>query len=63
MGKKKKAEVKIKKWRKLVLAHQGDPKDLNPPKICKAKCCKKYKKGEKKRCTRCPCYDLLKRVA
>lgn len=29
----------------------------------KAKCCKKYKKGEGKRCKNCPCFDLFKRVA
>lgn len=29
----------------------------------KAKCCKKYKKGEGKRCKNCPCFNLLKKVA
>ncbi|WP_299548126.1 hypothetical protein [Seonamhaeicola sp.] len=29
----------------------------------KNSCCKKFKKGEKKRCKKCPCYDLLKKVA
>ena len=30
---------------------------------CKIKCCKKYKKSEAKRCKKCPCLDLLKKVA
>ncbi len=30
------------------------------PDGCKSKCCKKYKKGEHKRCGKCPCGDLLK---
>jgi hypothetical protein len=29
----------------------------------KGKCCKKFKKGEAKRCKNCPCFDLLKKVA
>ncbi len=29
----------------------------------KSKCCSKYKKGESKRCKKCPCFDLLKKVA
>jgi hypothetical protein len=29
----------------------------------KSKCCKKYKKAECKRCKKCPCFDLLKKVA
>ena len=53
MGKKKKASGKKKKS---VL------KELIPSN-CKTKCCKKYKKSENKRCKRCPCYDLLKKVA
>jgi hypothetical protein len=27
---------------------------------CKTKCCKKFKKGENKRCKRCPMFDLFK---
>jgi hypothetical protein len=52
MGKKKKA----KKLQKARL------KELNPGK-CKTKCCNKFKKGEHKRCKKCPCFDLLKKVA
>ena len=29
----------------------------------KKKCCNKYKKSEKKRCKKCPCFDLIKQVA
>lgn len=28
----------------------------------KSKCCGKYKKGEKKRCGRCPMFDLIKKA-
>jgi len=54
MGKKKKKEAK--KQKKALL------KEL-PLTDCKTKCCKKYKKGENKRCKRCPCFDLFKKVA
>lgn len=30
---------------------------------CKSKCCDKYMKGEKKRCSRCPMFDLIKKVS
>ncbi|GMN06396.1 hypothetical protein MTsPCn5_17850 [Croceitalea sp. MTPC5] len=53
MGKKKKDSDKKKKAKLKELV----------PKGCKTKCCKKYKKGEQKRCKRCPCYDLLQKVA
>jgi hypothetical protein len=29
---------------------------------CKSSCCEKYKKNEKKRCKRCPMFDLLKSI-
>jgi hypothetical protein len=29
----------------------------------KSKCCNKYKKSENKRCKKCPCFDLIKKVA
>lgn len=29
----------------------------------KSSCCKKFKKGENKRCKKCPCFDLFKKVA
>ena len=52
MGKKNKA-IKLQKER---LKHLETKK-------CKSKCCEKFKKGEHKRCKRCPCFDLLKKVA
>ncbi|MDY7395924.1 hypothetical protein UMM65_11765 [Aureibaculum sp. 2210JD6-5] len=52
MGKKKKKKA-IKKLQKL---------GLIPEKV-KSDCCKKYKKSEQKRCKKCPCFDLLKKVA
>jgi hypothetical protein len=30
---------------------------------CKSKCCDKYTKGEKKRCSRCPMFDLIKKAS
>jgi len=58
MGKKKK-DKKLKKDRIKVLQTSGF--DCLGSK--KSKCCKKYKKAEYKRCKKCPCYDLLKKVA
>ncbi len=63
MNKKKKAKAKIKKWRKMVLTHRSETIAMRPPKVCKTKCCRKYKKGENKRCSKCPCFDMLKKVA
>jgi hypothetical protein len=36
-------------------------KNIKIAKDCKSKCCKKYKKGEEKRCDRCPMFDLLRK--
>ena len=38
-------------------------RELPPTGKVKSKCCKKYKKSESKRCKKCPCFDLLKKVA
>jgi hypothetical protein len=57
MGRKK--DKKLKKERIKVLDTSG----LNSLNKVKSKCCKKYKKTESKRCKKCPCYDLLKKVA
>jgi hypothetical protein len=35
-------------------------KGISIAENCKSKCCDKYLKGEKKRCGRCPMFDLLK---
>ncbi|WP_240572337.1 hypothetical protein [Aestuariibaculum lutulentum] len=56
MGKKKK-EKAIKKLKKLEAA------GIVLPEKVKTSCCKKFKKGENKRCKKCPCFDLLKKVA
>lgn len=58
MGKKKKNK-KLKKERIKVLETSG----LESLGNVKSKCCKKYKKAENKRCKKCPCFDLLKKVA
>ena len=57
MGKKKdkKAKKAEKKLRKLGVAE-------TPMKV-KSNCCKKFKKSENKRCKKCPCFDLIKKVA
>jgi hypothetical protein len=33
------------------------------PSKAKSSCCEKYKKSEDKRCKKCPCFDLLQKVA
>jgi len=33
------------------------------PNKVKSSCCEKFKKSEDKRCGKCPCFDLLKKVA
>jgi|TARA_B100000949_G_scaffold221675_4_gene222623 hypothetical protein len=53
MGKKK-DKKKLKK---------AKLRELPPTGKVKSKCCKKYKKSESKRCKKCPCFDLLKKVA
>ncbi|MES2544536.1 MAG: hypothetical protein V4548_06605 [Bacteroidota bacterium] len=50
--KEKKKEKK--KAKKKLLA------DIQVPENCKTKCCKDFKKGEDKRCKRCPLFDLIK---
>jgi hypothetical protein len=57
---KKEKEKENKKGKK------NKQKSLNEIKIaenCKSKCCDKFKKGENKRCGRCPMFDLIKKVA
>jgi hypothetical protein len=54
VGKKKKQKKAEKELRKLGV--------VLPEKV-KSSCCKKFKKGEHKRCKKCPCFDLLKKVA
>jgi hypothetical protein len=58
MGKKKKKK-KLKEERIKVLQTEG----IEGLGKVKSKCCKKYKKAEHKRCKKCPCFDLLKKVA
>ncbi|MDO6516464.1 hypothetical protein [Zobellia uliginosa] len=61
--KKKSSKKKDKKIKKAVLLQQKVEKALASDVKLKSKCCKKYKKGENKRCGRCPCFDLMKKVA
>jgi hypothetical protein len=53
VGKKKQKEA-IKKLEKF---------GIKLPNKVKSSCCEKYKKSEDKRCGKCPCFDLLKKVA
>jgi len=53
LGKKKKQKKAIKKLQKAGIIANN----------VKDSCCKKYKKGENKRCSKCPCLDLFKKVA
>ena len=57
MGNKK--NKKLKKERIKVFETSG----FHALDKVKPKCCKKYKKAECKRCKKCPCLDLLKKVA
>ncbi|MBP1840450.1 hypothetical protein [Formosa algae] len=61
MGKKKDKKVKKKELKKAkaVLLNAG----VKVSSKCKTKCCDKYLKSEKKRCSKCPCFDLLQKVA
>tara|TARA_R110002050_G_scaffold94765_1_gene197031 strand:+ start:8748 stop:8924 length:177 start_codon:yes stop_codon:yes gene_type:complete len=53
LGKKKQKKA-LKKLQKL---------GIDVPEKVKSSCCKKFKKGESKRCKKCPCFDLFKKVA
>ena len=57
MGKKKSAKLKDKRLKQLKV---DGPESLGK---VKSRCCKKFKKSESKRCKKCPCFDLLKKVA
>ena len=57
MGKKKDKQLKKREKRLRKLSQT-----MCPPKGCKSKCCKKFKKCESKRCKKCPCFDLLKEL-
>jgi hypothetical protein len=54
LGKKDKKKKKSKEEKELL------KKDKIAKKGLKSKCCESYKKGEDKRCKRCPRFDLPK---
>jgi len=56
---------KKKKNKKLKIERINALKTISTDALAKLKpeCCKKYKKSEKKRCKKCPCFDLMKKVA
>jgi len=56
-NKEKEKGKKKKKDRKEIL------KKLNIAENCKSSCCEKFKKGESKRCGRCPMFDLIKKAS
>ena len=62
MGKKRQ-QKESEKVLKVLKAHLRKNKRSVLKKGYKDKCCKSYKKSASKRCSRCPCYDLLKQVA
>jgi hypothetical protein len=61
--KEKKAKKSLKKEKKVRKLQEKALKALAKEGKVKSKCCAKYKKGEHKRCGKCPCFDLLQRVA
>ena len=64
MGKKEKKGAKnLKGEKKILKLQQKALKTMAKATKLKSKCCAKYEKGEHKRCGKCPCFDLLKRVA
>ncbi|WP_188461266.1 hypothetical protein [Bizionia arctica] len=56
MGKKKQKKEKKKALKALQASGMITDK-------VKSSCCEKFKKKESKRCKKCPCFDLLKKVA
>lgn len=60
MGKKKKKKNKELKKKRLEQLSEDGLRSLGK---VKKKCCDKYKKAEKKRCKKCPCFDLIQKVA
>ncbi|HSD09098.1 hypothetical protein [Flavobacterium sp.] len=54
---KEKKDKKKKKDKKEIL------KKLKAGDNCKSTCCEKYMKSEKKRCSRCPMFDLIKKAS
>jgi len=54
VGKKKKYKKALKELQSL---------GIELPKKVKKDCCKNYLKGENKRCKKCPCFDLIRKVA
>jgi hypothetical protein len=64
LGKRKKAIAKkLKKEQKRIKKERKALLKAMVPSGCKTKCCEKYQKCESKRCSRCPCFDLMKKVA
>jgi hypothetical protein len=64
LGKKNKAiKKKLKKEKKRLKKERRALLKEMAPAGCKTKCCEKYQKCENKRCSRCPCFDLMKNVA
>jgi hypothetical protein len=55
--KDKKKDKKKKKSKELILDN------IKKIENCKSTCCEKFKKSEKKRCSRCPMFDLIKNIA
>lgn len=59
----KKDKEKDKKKDKKKKKNKDILENIKKIENCKSTCCEKFKKSEKKRCSRCPMYDLLKNIA
>lgn len=55
MSKEEKHKDKKQKKKDLI-------KKLKISDNCKSSCCEKYMKSEKKRCKKCPMFDLIKKI-
>lgn len=58
MGKKAKKKKRLQE--RLALIQSGNGLALGK---VKSKCCDKYLKTEVKRCKKCPCFDLIEKLA
>jgi hypothetical protein len=61
MGKKKDKSAQ-KQLKRRTRRLEKLAKTMCSPKGCKPSCCEKFRKGEHKRCKKCPCFDLLKEL-
>lgn len=63
VSKKDKVKDKDKKKDKKKKKNKEILENIKKIENCKSTCCEKFKKSEKKRCSRCPMFDLFKKTA